>query len=74
MVTASQARLGSSSLAWRVLHRHDAASVEILVRGLDVDPAVLRPRLKLRGTAALSVILTRIGARPTAFVCTAHRT
>jgi len=58
----------------QALHRHDAASVEILVRGLDVDPAVLRPRLKLRGTAALSVILTRIGARPTAFVCTAHRT
>jgi len=58
----------------QALHSHDAASVEILVRGLDVDPAVLRPRLKLRGgTAALSVILTRIGARPTAFLCAAHR-
>lgn len=59
----------------QALHRRSAASVEILVRGLDVDPAVLRPRLKLRGgTAALSVILTRIGDAPTAFICTAHRT
>lgn len=58
------------------LARHGAASVEILVRGVDVDPAVLRPRLKLRsagGGPALSVVLTRVGSTPTAFVCTAHR-
>jgi len=49
--------------------------VEILVRRVDVDPALLRPWLEVRGgTAALSVVLTRIGTRPTAFVCTAHRT
>jgi hypothetical protein len=39
---------------------------------VDVDPAVLRPRLKLRGSRALTVVLTRIGDTPTAFVCTAH--
>ncbi|MEO9222792.1 MAG: class I SAM-dependent methyltransferase [Mycobacteriaceae bacterium] len=59
----------------QALRRRDAASVEILVRGLGVDPDRLRPRLKLRGgSAALSVILTRIGDVPTSFVCTAHRT
>ena len=34
---------------------------EILVRGVDVDPAVLRPRLKLKGSRALSVVIVRIG-------------
>lgn len=53
------------------LARLDCGSVEILTRGVDVDPAVLRPRLRLRGTRALSVVLTRIGDTPTAFVCTA---
>jgi hypothetical protein len=50
----------------------DCGSVEILVRGLDVDPAVLRRRLRLRGTRPLSVVITRIGAgargRATAFI------
>lgn len=67
-------RYTESSLR-QALHRQGAASVEILVRGLDLDPAALRPRLKIRGgTVALSVILTRIGRTPTAFVCIAHRT
>ncbi len=51
------------------LARLDCGVAEILVRGLDVDPAVLRPRLKLRGTVSLSVVLTRIGRTPVAFVC-----
>ncbi|MFD1813213.1 THUMP-like domain-containing protein [Rhodococcus gannanensis] len=51
------------------LARLDCGVAEILVRGLDVDPAVLRPRLKLRGSRSLSVVLTRIGRTPTAFVC-----
>lgn len=55
------------------LARRDCGSVEVLVRGVDVDPAVLRPRLRLRGSRALSVVLTRIGSTPTAFVCTAQR-
>jgi len=56
------------------LRRHDAGAVEILVRGLDVDPNVLRPRLRLRGSASLSVVLTRIGRAPTALLCRAERT
>jgi THUMP domain-like len=52
-------------------------AVEILVRGVDVDPAALRPRLQLRGKQQLSVIITRIGtgsaARATAFVCKPSR-
>jgi THUMP domain-like len=54
------------------LHRLRAGAVEILVRGLDVDPNALRPRLKLRGDDALTVVLTRIGRTPTAFICRAE--
>ena len=50
------------------LARPTAGWPEILVRGVDVDPAVLRPRLKLRGSVSLSVVLTRIGRTPVAFV------
>ena len=53
------------------LRRHDAGAVEILVRGLDVDPNALRPRLRLRGQASLTAVLTRIGHTPTAFICRA---
>ena len=56
------------------LARLDCGSVEVLVRAVDVDPAVLRPRLRLRGSRALTVVLTRIGDTPTAFVCTSHGT
>lgn len=48
-------------------------SAEILVRGVDVDPAVLRPKLKLRGDVALSVVITRVERSAFAFVCEARR-
>jgi len=55
----------------------DCGAVEILVRGVDVDPAVLRPRLRLRGTQQLSVVITRIGggaaSRATVFICRPSR-
>lgn len=51
----------------------DVGRVEILVRGLDVDPNALRPRLKLHGTQDIAVVLTRIGRGPTAFLCRAER-
>jgi hypothetical protein len=61
----------------QLLAEMDCAAAEILVRGVDVDPAVLRPRLRLRGTRQLSVVITRIGegnrARPTAFICQPSR-
>jgi hypothetical protein len=55
----------------------DCGAVEILLRGVDVDPAVLRPRLRLHGSQQLSVVITRIGsgaaARATAFICRPSR-
>jgi hypothetical protein len=61
----------------QALAEMDCGAAEILVRGVDVDPAVLRPRLRLRGTLALSVVITRIGegprARATAFICRPSR-
>ncbi|UOZ10566.1 class I SAM-dependent methyltransferase [Amycolatopsis sp. WQ 127309] len=56
-----------------VLKRHDVGRLEILTRGLDVDPDALRRRLKPRGSAEASVVLTRIGRAPVAFVCRAER-
>lgn len=48
--------------------------LEILVRGLDVDPNTLRKRLKLSGPSEASVVLTRIGSRPVFVLCEAERT
>ncbi|WP_044507007.1 THUMP-like domain-containing protein [Gordonia sp. KTR9] len=47
----------------------DCGSLEILVRGLDVDPDRLRKKLKPRGSRSLSVVLTRIGRKGVAFIC-----
>ncbi|RBM23484.1 SAM-dependent methyltransferase [Prauserella sp. PE36] len=55
------------------LRRHDIGRVEILVRGLDIDPNALRRRLKPKGTEEASVVLTRIGRTPMAFLCRAER-
>lgn len=51
------------------LAAHDCGSLEILVRGLDIDPDKLRKRLKLKGSKPLALILTRIGRAGTAFLC-----
>ncbi|GAA2380742.1 MULTISPECIES: THUMP-like domain-containing protein [Gordonia] len=51
------------------LAAHDCGSLEILVRGLDVDPDRLRKRLKLKGSRPLALIMTRIGRSGTAFLC-----
>ncbi|MHA3022745.1 THUMP-like domain-containing protein [Mycobacterium sp. BMJ-28] len=61
----------------RELAARDAGAVEILVRGVDVDPDAFRRRLKPRGAAALSVVITRIGSgaasRAVAFICRPSR-
>lgn len=44
-------------------------SLEILVRGLDVDPDRLRKKLKLKGSAPYALVLTRIGRQGVAFLC-----
>ncbi|WP_448415938.1 THUMP-like domain-containing protein [Mycolicibacterium sp. XJ1819] len=57
----------------QALSAHDVGAVEILVRGVGVDPDALRTRLRLRGPARAAVVITRIGAGPasraTAFIC-----
>jgi hypothetical protein len=61
----------------QVLAARDVGAVEILVRGVDVDPDVLRKRLRLRGSEQASVVITRIGSgtasRAIAFIAKASR-
>lgn len=47
----------------KALRARDIGRVEIKKRGVDVDPAALRTRLKLRGSQSATLILTRVGAR-----------
>jgi hypothetical protein len=54
------------------LRKHDCGSLEILVRGVDVDPDQLRRRLKQTGSQPYSLVITRIGRTAAAFLCTAH--
>ena len=55
----------------------DCGSLEILVRGVEVDPDALRRRLAVRGNRSLTVVVTRLGsgsaARGTVFVCRPSR-
>ena len=61
----------------RALSALDCGSLEILVRGVRVDPDALRRRLRPRGGSPLSVVITRIGTgaagRALAFVCRPSR-
>ncbi|MGC2346339.1 MAG: class I SAM-dependent methyltransferase, partial [Mycobacterium sp.] len=61
----------------QALGAFDCGALEILVRGVDVDPDALRRRLGLHGSQALTVVITRVGsgaaARGTAFVCRPSR-
>ncbi|MGC0364695.1 hypothetical protein ABH922_002679 [Rhodococcus sp. 27YEA15] len=63
----------SDKLLRQTLAKYDCGVVEILVRGVDVDPALLRPRLKLKGATSLSVVIARTGRSASAFVCEAPR-
>ncbi|GAA0533887.1 hypothetical protein GCM10011581_07390 [Saccharopolyspora subtropica] len=56
------------------LRRHHVGRLEILVRGLDVDPDALRRRLKLKGDEDATVVLTRVGDNAMAYLCRAERT
>ncbi|OPE47734.1 SAM-dependent methyltransferase [Mycobacterium intermedium] len=55
----------------------DCGALEILVRGVRVDPDVLRRRLRLRGSRPLSLVITRFGSgtasHAVAFVCCPSR-
>ncbi|WPF67025.1 MULTISPECIES: THUMP-like domain-containing protein [unclassified Corynebacterium] len=51
------------------LKKHDAGAVEILVRGVDVDPDALRKQWKLKGANPMAVVCTRIGRQGVALIC-----
>lgn len=53
--------------AW--LTSHQIGTVEIKVRGVDVDPAQLRRRLKPRGPGSVTVITTPIAGKAAFVVC-----
>ncbi len=57
----------------QALSAHDCGALEILVRGVDVDPDALRKRLRPAGSTPLTVVVMRIGAgsgsRAHAFMC-----
>jgi SAM-dependent methyltransferase len=52
----------------KALRARDIGRLEIKKRGVDVDPAALRTRLKLRGSASATLLLTRIGNKRTAIL------
>ncbi|MFI5718080.1 class I SAM-dependent methyltransferase [Nocardia sp. NPDC051750] len=55
------------------LRRRDCGALEILVRGVDVDPDALRRRLKPSGSEPYTLVITRIGRTAAAFLCRASR-
>ena len=57
----------------QALSSRDCGALEILVRGVDVDPDALRKRLRPHGGQPLSLVITRLGrgqeAKAVAFIC-----
>lgn len=51
------------------LHRRDCGPLEILARGVDIDPDALRSRIKPRGSQPHTLVITRIGRTATVFLC-----
>jgi hypothetical protein len=52
----------------RLLRDRGIGSLEIKKRGIDLDPAVLRRRLSLKGDASATLIVTRVAGRHTALL------
>ncbi len=55
------------------MRAHDIGVLEIRKRGLNIDPDRLRRELKLSGRTSATLVLTRIGTRPAAYLCAAQR-
>jgi SAM-dependent methyltransferase len=51
------------------LRARDIGVLEILCRGVPVDPAQLRRDLRLAGARTATLVLTRVADRPTALLC-----
>ncbi|AWB83842.1 THUMP-like domain-containing protein [Corynebacterium liangguodongii] len=54
------------------LRPYGAGSLEILVRGVDVNPDKLRASLKLKGKRPMAVVVARVGTSAVAYVCGAR--
>ncbi|WP_165164320.1 THUMP-like domain-containing protein [Corynebacterium qintianiae] len=54
------------------LAAHGAGPLEILVRGVDVDPDQLRAKLKQRGSRPMGVVIARVGDSAVAHICGAR--
>lgn len=52
----------------RALAERSIGTLEIKKRGIDVDPAALRTRLKLRGSERATLVLTRVAGKHTALL------
>lgn len=52
----------------RALAARDIGTLEIKKRGADVDPALLRKRLKLQGSRHATLVLTRVAGKHTALL------
>ena len=53
----------------RYLSEHNIGSLEIKKRGVDIDPQLMRKRLKLKGSGAATLIATKVGGARKALVC-----
>lgn len=49
----------------------DCGTLEITVRGVDIDPDRLRRQLKPAGARSMALVVARIGDRPTVYICDA---
>ncbi|MBD3942626.1 SAM-dependent methyltransferase [Microbacterium sp. NEAU-LLC] len=52
----------------KALREREIGRLEIKKRGVDIDPAALRTKLKLRGAGSATLFVTRIGTRRTAIL------
>ena len=50
-------------------HKNNFGILEIKKRGVDITPEQLRPKLKLKGSASATLILTKVGSSRQAIVC-----
>ncbi|MDF2991814.1 MAG: SAM-dependent methyltransferase, partial [Microbacterium sp.] len=47
----------------QALRARGVGTLEIKKRGVDIDPAILRKKLALRGDEAATMIMTRVGSK-----------
>ncbi len=53
--------------AW--CRENDIGVVEVKKRGVDITPEALRPKLKLKGAGAVTMVLTKVGDARRALIC-----